>query len=331
MILRLLTAVCLSAALTLGLGPSVSAGESSGSRTKTLYVFGDSLSDSANVYALTGEVETPSPPYFDGRYSNGPVWVENLAELLGLEIDFETPVTVDPLANNQAVGGAFTDTRNSNDDLIEEPNNNGITSQVENFEDAGGSFRRKDLVIVWGGANNYIFDLFAADPEVVVEDLEEVIEELADLGGRRFLVPNLPDLGRTPFALLREDEKERELLSALLTNLTLAHNAALAKMLDELREDMPHTVNVELDIFTTFDALLNGVTFPNSEIPCLIQDEFRNRFPTPACGDPPLSNPTGTLFWDLVHPTAAAHEVIAIFAYGAVTGAATRVAEADDD
>lgn len=38
-------------------------------------VFGDSLSDNGNLFAQTGQ---PPAPYFQGRFSNGPVWVEQL-------------------------------------------------------------------------------------------------------------------------------------------------------------------------------------------------------------------------------------------------------------
>src|SRR5574337_1942593 len=46
-------------------------------------VFGDSLSDVGNVFVLSGGTIPPSPPYFQGRFSNGPVWVEGLANHLG--------------------------------------------------------------------------------------------------------------------------------------------------------------------------------------------------------------------------------------------------------
>ena len=41
-----------------------------------LVVFGDSLSANGNLYAISGQ--PTSPPYFPGRFSNGPVFPELL-------------------------------------------------------------------------------------------------------------------------------------------------------------------------------------------------------------------------------------------------------------
>jgi phospholipase/lecithinase/hemolysin len=50
----------------------------------TLYAFGDSLSDVGNDYSLSlGVLPTPLI-YSDGRFSNGPLWVQDLAKDLGL-------------------------------------------------------------------------------------------------------------------------------------------------------------------------------------------------------------------------------------------------------
>ena len=324
--IALLTAVILS--VTWGSATVAHQGRDVG-HIKDIYVFGDSLSDTGNMFALSNDIEPPSPPYFDGRFSNGPVWVETLAELLRLNTDFDTPITLDPLANNQAVGGAFTDTRNSNDDLIPPEVNAGILSQVDNFAAAGGRIKRKDLVIVWGGANNYVFDLFAADPEDVVDDLKHAIEDLADLGGRMFLVPNLPDLGRTPLAVLNPNP----LLAGALTELTGLHNTALSPMIAELREDLDDVVIVELDIFTAFNLLLDGSTFSQKVFPCLVQLDDRTRIPNPfdVCPqDGDTFDATGVLFWDLLHPTTAAHDIIALAAHATLSGAAAILAEDDD-
>src|SRR4026209_484478 len=50
----------------------------------TIILFGDSLSDTGNVFdatsAVPGTAAIPiSPPYFRGRFANGPMWIEELA------------------------------------------------------------------------------------------------------------------------------------------------------------------------------------------------------------------------------------------------------------
>src|SRR5262245_27144397 len=73
-----------------------------------LFVFGDSLSDLGNVAQATASIPfidpTPGPYYYNGRFSNGPIYVESLASGLGL------PAVVQSRAggNNFAHGGAKT-------------------------------------------------------------------------------------------------------------------------------------------------------------------------------------------------------------------------------
>ncbi len=67
-------------------------------------VFGDSLSDTGNLYAATGGGVPPDPPYWQGRASNGPLWSELLAADLGAAL------------TNNAINGATTGTYNVWDD-----------------------------------------------------------------------------------------------------------------------------------------------------------------------------------------------------------------------
>ena len=120
-------------------------------------------------------------------------------------------------------------------------------------------------MIVWGGANNYIFNFVSEDPADVVDDIKHAIEDLEELGARRFLVPNLPDLGAVPFA--QAEVGLPELLSAL----TNQHNGLLTAMIAGLREDLEVEI-IELDIHTSFNELLTSGAFPMVAIPCLIQD-----------------------------------------------------------
>lgn len=57
---------------------------------------GDSFSDTGNLYALTGQ-RYPPPPYYEGRFSNGPLWIEHLAKHYAASL------------HNHAVGGATSD------------------------------------------------------------------------------------------------------------------------------------------------------------------------------------------------------------------------------
>ncbi|NEO94978.1 MAG: phospholipase, partial [Moorea sp. SIO3G5] len=68
-----------------------------------LYVFGDSLSDSGNLFNIskasnqlnpTIPIIPQSPPYFQGSFSNGPIWVDYLADALDIEVKRSTDLSV---------------------------------------------------------------------------------------------------------------------------------------------------------------------------------------------------------------------------------------------
>ncbi len=50
-----------------------------------LIVFGDSYCDVGNIFALTGGAE-PAAPYYNGRFSNGPIWLDHVAGFLGVPL-----------------------------------------------------------------------------------------------------------------------------------------------------------------------------------------------------------------------------------------------------
>ena len=293
--------------------PLAQAKEPNEPRIKDLFIFGDSLSDTGNLDALTsGLLPATSPPYFDGRFSNGPLWVQTLAAFLGVAVDFDITVVDDPLAHMQAVGGALSDTRNANTILAPEVAGTGVLGQVMSFEDAGGRIKRRDLVIVWGGANDYLADP-DTNPIEVVNNLRQAVEDLAALGGRDFVVPNLSDLGDTPFAL--------ELgLQETLNRATKIHNRLLAVVMVNLARRQGLDILV-LDVNGAFNGL--DALFANLTVPCIIQDPPNPPFVTGICplqpdGVPDSSQFGGSLYMDVVHPTTQAHRLLGAFAFGAI-------------
>ncbi len=122
-------------------------------------IFSDSLSDTGNFYRLSGGY--PPPPYFEGRFCNGPLWVEYLAAELGMNYD---------AADNFAVAGATTGTINSNDRAGQKYP--GLLDEVESFINAGGvSEPERALYVVAAGANDFSVGLESgASPQSIIAD-----------------------------------------------------------------------------------------------------------------------------------------------------------------
>lgn len=246
--------------------------------------FGDSLSDTGNFYRLSGGY--PPPPYFEGRFCNGPLWVEYLAAELGMNYD---------AMDNFAVAGATTSTINSNDGAGQKYP--GLLNEVESFINAGGASEpERALYVVAAGANDFSVGLGSgASPQSIiangVNNTVAAVQRLRGAGARFIIVMNVPDLGVTPLALESGD-------GALLTQLCAAYNQVLNMALDRLAQAGIPTIR--LDAFTVLDNMaMNPAAygFSNVTVPFLLA--------------PPGSSVDDFLFWDPFHPTTKAHKVLA--------------------
>jgi len=169
------------------------------------------------------------------------------------------------------------------------------------------------LYIVWGGANDLRDTIqkgtSGVTPESVTNDavnnIATVIRELQSAGAIYFLVPNLPDLGRTPQQVARGPEAVQ-----LGTALSTAFNNALENTIQQLESTLPVDI-ARLDIAAHFQRVTAnpqnfGVT--NVTEACLSGDPFA---PGTVC-----ANPDSYIFWDAIgHPTAVAQGLIADFAF----------------
>ena len=257
-----------------------------------MYVFGDSLSDNGNTFAATGGLIPPSPPYVNGRASNGPVWVETLAPALGL---------ADNPSNNRAFVGALSGTLNTQNLAFPQlPALPGLQGPVNDFVAANPSADANGLYVVWAGANDY-FSQVETNPGAVVNNLATVINNLAAVGARNFIVPNLPDLGNTPGARERTAEAQQGL--TLLSN---GHNSALTGAIANLEQN-PNINIIPLDVRTLVD---NAIANPSQFGFTNVTSNFLKSGAT---------NANQFLFWDEVHPTNPGHNLIADLALKAIT------------
>lgn len=180
-----------------------------------IFVFGDSLSDIGNVFDATGV--PPSPPYFQGRFSNGPVWVEYFASNLGLSSKQQT---------NFAFGGATTGIDNTG-----APNLPGLSQQIKDFTAANLKADLNALYVVWAGANDYLVNN-VTNPSVPVTNLTNAVTSIATANAKNIIVINLPDLGKLPG--IRGDSQ----ISTELSTLTAFHNSGLSATLAALSQQL---------------------------------------------------------------------------------------------
>lgn len=277
-----------------------------------LYVFGDSLSDTGNIHDKTLGLFPQSPPYYQGRFSNGPIWVEELGNKLGLTPTRYTqgfPATSPSDGVNFAFGGATTSSDNvARFTLLTLP---GLQTEIDYFKNglatSGKSANPDALYVVWAGGNDYLLG-GATNPTQPVVNLATALTSLFNLGARNFLVPNLPDLGNTPVGLSRGSE-----VSNGLNQLSVGHNAGLAQNVNNLSQSLTGINLISVDINSLFDSAIatpSKYGFTNVTNSCLTNFQNPVDFSYNVC-----DRPNEYLFWDDFHPTTAGHKLVAETAY----------------
>jgi phospholipase/lecithinase/hemolysin len=243
---------------------------------KKIYIFGDSFSDVGAFFRATRGKYPPNSTYFQGRYSNGRVWVEYLAEHLHLSCS---------QSSNFACSGATTGSKGNT--LV-----SGLLTQVQSFTQAHQQTLANALCVIWVGANDYLQQR-VSNATVPVENITKAIAALVNIGAKNILVANLPDLGQLPAT-------RSSIKSASLSELTLAHNQSLRRSLKLLSQEYPDLQLITLDANALYqEVIANPAAFGFTNVTSACLPGFH------ACG-----NPDQFFFWDGIHPTTAAHRII---------------------
>lgn len=254
----------------------------------SLVAFGDSLTDTGRLYELSSGSIPPSPPYYQGRASNGPLWIDYVASDLNLSVE------------NLAMGGAKTGNDNLFDNIV--PGTEGLLEEVGTFSKNHPAADPNALYAIWAGADNFLPEnnsLPSQSPTAIsqaVNDLTNAMSKLNTLGARQFLVFNMPDLSLTPRA--READ-----LSSPATEISASFNTAFSQALNEWLAGHPEDTLIQLDTFGLLNEVVanpNTFGFTNVTDPCLDIQALG------LCNDP-----SRFLFWDDVHGTTATQRIIA--------------------
>ena len=241
-----------------------------------IIAFGDSLSDNG-----------PADGYGFGVYSNGPVWVDYLADSghfnCGL-LDY-------------AYGGATTGYDNPAAGLLY----TGLNWQVDWF--LGTSTIQEDtLFTLWAGGNDFLNMGPSDDPNVVianaVTNIGAALTNLAVAGAEDILVMNLPNLGATPL------NNSDPVASANAEAITVGFNFWLDYTLNNLELAFPSVHFYTPDVYQLLEDVIDDPSsfgFDNVTDMLLTAGLTTDNY----------------LFWDGIHPTTTAHLMLADYAYAA--------------
>lgn len=284
--------------IRLALAAVAFAAASSAQAYSQIVAFGDSLSDNGNLHTLMAQfnVNTPASPYFDGRFSNGPVAVEVMAQQLGLALD------------DRAYGGATTGTGNKTATPILDAT--GMTSQVGKYlSEKSNAVDAEALYFVWGGGNDVFKLLDSATPittdavsQVLLQALtnyEGMIRSLDDAGAQHFFLPTLPDLGASGLGFAGGPAMQNA-----LHLISVGFNQGLTYTANKLEAELGIDVTL-FDVYPSFLAVTQQIVGAGgtASLPCWTGNYS-------GTGGTLCANPDQHVLFDKVHPTAYVHNFL---------------------
>ncbi|THU95620.1 hypothetical protein K435DRAFT_755610 [Dendrothele bispora CBS 962.96] len=268
-------------------------------RFSAIVAFGDSFTDNGNgAWVLSNHTWPANPNYFQGKFSNGLVWIEYVAQNLSV-----------PLFDN-AIGGATT-----SNDLVQGftgPNSvipvPSIDLQVAEFLNSPPSSfsSEKPLFALLGGANDVIFN-----PNITAsQSFQTLMASKSKLEtaypNAQFLFLDYPDLSRIPYDFYLSELGQRE-LDTFSKELRQLYEDM---MVDNIRNSNANSQFVDLmGLFEEWDYYRKPEAFGFEPLgsygSCLVgvYGETEN---VTLC-----ENPDEMVFWDEYHPTTHAHSWIA--------------------
>lgn len=249
----------------------------------SVVVYGDSLSDNGNFFAATAGI--PGAPYFDGRRSNGPVAVEQLAARIGAPlIDFAW-IGATTGVGNYGDGGTSTS--------FGAFNLPGMTTIFNATRASLAPLVADGLFIVWGGPNDFLLPSvldtspFDTIHRAITNELL-IINELRAMGVQHVLAPGMADLGLTPYFQ------------------SIGQSAQGSALTDFFNTALMDALPSGVDYFDTAGLFRSVVGDPSSYGFTNVKAACFDSTTQTTC-----AHPDQYLFFDDFHPTAAGHAVLA--------------------
>ncbi len=265
---------------------------------KEIIVFGHSAADNGNLHILTGGL-VAAPPYFGGRFSNGPLWVEWLANRLGFPPPKETryyPFPSEGGGTCYAYGGADTGYAPSQVCLGAGPGKVcalNVGHQMDALFAEGRTLDGDELIVIQAGAND-------SSAALAARNIGGHIATLAAAGGKTFLVPGESRLSQDP-----DNAGSPRYWDRFVADF----NAELKKQLDVVEAQF----NIALFRFNILALQDDMIASPAKYGLVNVTDPACPDcapIPPPNAADTIVPNPDQYMYWDGAHFTAAVQKII---------------------
>ena len=250
-----------------------------------LVVFGDSLSDNGNTFSTAG---LPKAPYYNGRWTNGPNWVDYFSQFAGTQ---DVTAFLQNRGTNFAVGGSTS---------VD------LAGQIGTYlADNSGRANPSDLYVIWIGANDFQAGL---TPQQTLTAIETEIVTLATAGAKYVLLLTIPDISLTP-------------------NL-IANGGARVLAAKNFVATVDSTLQAQMPIYATALGINLKLVDVNPLFMQLVYDPSAFGFVNSVDAaynvnnGAVVPNPDQYVFWDGFHPTTLVHYLIAQLIYQNATALA---------
>ncbi len=280
----------------------------------TIYAFGDSLSDAGNIsLGSLGTIPVGNGVYSGGRFTNGNVWVQDLAQNLGIAVPKASLLG----GTDYAYGGAETGQTS-----VHTANPSDLPSQLGQFVASVPHPSSTALYTVWAGSND-VLDI-ANSTETPAQQqasvAQAVANEVASINGliahgaKDLVVMSVPDLGSTPYEKARPSD-------ATSRTLAQTYNADLGAALKQIMASGAASIDY-VNTFAMLDAAIASPAtygFTNVTQPVWngnLTDAHSGALAATGAGQ------AGYLFFDNLHPTATGHSLLAAGVAQSLTGTA---------
>lgn len=263
-----------------------------------LLLFGDSYFDTQAGNALAEQLSlplpNPTPPWYDGRHSDGPNWVDDTSQLLDVTV------------NNFAVSGSTTGTTN-----VGVTGLGGMTQQIQRWEALTPFVLPGTLVILDGAGNDFLGllanpllinpALLAATTQQALTNQANHLTQIVGLGAKKTIIWNLGDMSKLP--IFTDPTFGTTALIPAYHAASVGYNTALEGVIQQVNELAPDHQQVFIfDAYSVFneieaDFVAQGINVTEHTMTTTSLSPFGYILPLGP-------QPENIAFFDQVHPTA---------------------------